>query len=457
MTLKYCSTRGGVSGLSFKEAVMMGLADDGGLLVPDHLPDLTPFLEQWRGASYVELAHGVMTPFISDIDSDVLATILEGCYASFDEPLVTPVRQVGDYAVLELFHGPTLAFKDIALQFLGSVFELILSEQHRAINIVGATSGDTGSAAIAGVRGKANIDIFVMFPEGKTSPVQELQMTTVMDDNVHNLGIRGSFDDCQSMLKETFADLPFKSEYSLAAVNSVNWARVLAQVVYYFSAWYQLGEPEEFDVSVPTGNFGNIFAGYLAKQMGLPIRHLILATNDNDILSRFFNTGHYSRGEVRFTHSPAMDIQVSSNLERYLYFYMGQSADKVRTFMDAFLNQGEASIQFNTRLLDNQFRAGSATNQQTIDTIGRMYADHDYLVDPHTAVGICVADQFKSEIPMLVLSTAHPAKFDGAIRAALPDVAAAHPLLADLDKKPTRKSVLDADVDALKAFIRSAH
>lgn len=456
--MKYRSTRGGVSGLSFVEAVMMGLADDGGLLVPDSIPNVSEEMASWADASYGELATAIMSRYIDDIPHEVLSELVRTAYASFDHPDVTPVVQVGDVHVLELFHGPTLAFKDVALQFLGAVFEWVLERDAKAINIIGATSGDTGSAAIAGVRGKRNINIFIMFPEGRTSPTQELQMTTVSDANVHNIGVEGSFDDCQSILKETFSDIEFKRAHSLAAVNSVNWTRVLAQVVYYFFAWYRIGQPAQFEVCVPTGNFGNIFAGYIARQMGLPISRFILATNENDILHRFFSTGVYSRGEVKQTHSPAMDIQVSSNLERYLYFLMGCSGENVRQFMAQFVNEGHAEIPMNTRVLDDCFHSGAADNEATLKTIRDVYDETGYVLDPHTAVAMHVASSHRGDGPLLVLSTAHPAKFSEAIGlAGVPVVG--HPSLDQLSELPTRKQVIPADVDTLKQTIvqLSAH
>ncbi len=454
--MKYLSTRGGVSGIAFKDAVIMGLADDGGLLVPETLPNVSDRLEGWSSLDYPALATEIMGLFIDDIPHDDLRKMVERSYATFTDPAVTPVKAVGDLHILELFHGPTLAFKDVALQFLGNVFEYILAERGSEANILGATSGDTGGAAIAGVRGKQNINIYIMFPEGKTSPLQELQMTTVLDDNVHNIAIEGSFDDCQTLLKDIFGDLDFKERYQLAAVNSVNWTRVLAQIVYYFSAWYQLGKPEVFDVAVPTGNFGNIFAGYCARQMGLPIGNLILATNDNNILCEFFNTGIYKRGDVHFTHSPAMDIQVSSNLERYLYYLMGRDTEKVRSFMESFKGTGECAYRFNTPSLDSAIKSGSAGNDATIEMIRSMHEQHGYLVDPHTAVGLDVAERFRrADIPLLCLATAHPAKFEEAMTKALPDVDSSHPQLSALVGKPARKEVMSADIDSVKHFIEA--
>jgi threonine synthase len=453
--MKYRSSRGGVSGLGFKDAVMMGLATDGGLLLPHNIPDVKDRLNDWTSLTFQELATSIMAEYVDDISAGDLTTLVHNSYACFDHEKVTPVVQVGDLYLLELFHGPTLAFKDIALQFLGNVFEFILDEKQGRLNILGATSGDTGSAAIEAIRGKSNINIFVLFPEGKTSPVQEKQMTTVLDANVFNLAVAGSFDDCQALMKTIFSDLSFKQELQLGAVNSVNWARVLAQIVYYFFAWYEMGKPETFDVSVPTGNFGNIFAGYLAKRMGLPINQLILATNRNDILARFFRTGVYQKGEVCFSESPAMDIQVSSNFERYLYYKLGGSGEKVTAFMAAFLRNGRSRLDFNTRQFDESFASGSAGDPETLDTIRRIYEQQGYLLDPHTAVGISVASSLRSaEIPLLCLATAHPAKFEDAIGRAVPGLSSHHDRLEALEGLPTRKEKMAAQVEHVQAFIR---
>jgi threonine synthase len=452
--MKYQSTRGGVKGISFKDAVLMGLADDGGLLVPESIPDVSHELADWRGLDYQALALKVLGKFIDDIPTDDLQRIINKSYATFTDPLVTPLVPLGDDHVLELFHGPTLAFKDVALQLLGNLFEYILDERGHSVNILGATSGDTGSAAIAGVRGKKNINIYIMFPEGRTSPLQELQMTSILDPNVHNIAITGSFDDCQALMKRVFSDLPFKQQYGLAAVNSVNWTRVLAQVVYYFSAWNQAGSPEHFDVCVPTGNFGNIFAGYIAQQMGLPIRRLILATNANDILCRFFNSGRYERQEVHFTHSPAMDIQISSNFERYLFYKLNRSATQVKAFMASFSATGSAELPDHEGVVDAAIVAGSASNEQTLATIRKVYETHGYLADPHTAVGLAVMQTYADpQVPLVCLATAHPAKFEDSIYEALPAVTVSHPTLEALRQLPTRKTLLAADEATIKGFI----
>ena len=453
--MKYVSTRGGVSELSFCDTVMMGLASDGGLLVPEAIPDVSGELTRLIGLDYQALALEIMSLFINDIPRDELRRIINQSYSTFDDPLVTPLREVDDFHVMELFHGPTLAFKDVALQFLGNVFEYILEARGGALNILGATSGDTGSAAIAGVRGKRNINIFIMFPEGKTSELQERQMTSVLDDNVQNIAVEGSFDDCQSILKAIFGDLSFKHEYELGAVNSVNWARVLAQVPYYFSAYAQLGAPESFDVAVPTGNFGNIFAGYIARRMGLPINRLILATNQNDILHRFFSTGVYQRGGVHFSHSPAMDIQVASNFERYLYFEFEESTERVRRFMDSFVGTGKAVTKLNTLNVDAAFASGSIDDETTLSTIAQVHAETGYLLDPHTAVGVAVGKNCCSDkLPLVCMGTAHPAKFDQVMAKALPDLAVTHKSLEAVRHAETRKSILPADPQAVMRFIR---
>ena len=452
--MRYVSTRGGVSGLSFCEAVMMGLASDGGLLVPIEIPDVSESLREFQTLDYNDLAVRVMSCFIDDIPPADLESLVRRSYETFDDDRVTPLVPVGDMHVMELFHGPTLAFKDVALQFLGNVFEYVLTRDGGQLNILGATSGDTGSAAIAGVRGKQNINIFIMFPDGRTSPLQERQMTTVLDDNVQNLAIDGSFDDCQSILKGLFADLPFKDRYRLGAVNSVNWARVLAQVVYYFAAWVQLGAPAAFQVAVPTGNFGNIFAGYIARRMGLPIDKLILATNENDILHRFFTTGRYQRGSVHFTHSPAMDIQVSSNFERYLYYQFAQNTARVAGFMQEFLGKGSATVNFNTVNFDDAFATGCVTDAETLATMVQTFENTGYLPDPHTAVGIHVAGLERDvSLPLVCMATAHSAKFDAVIRSALPDVEVSHPALEALKDLPVRSTQLPNDREAVKAFI----
>ncbi len=453
----YISTRGGISPVSFCEAVMMGLADDGGLIVPQQIPDVRDKLEAWRNLSYADLAFEVIRLFVGkDIPENELQAIIQKSYATFSDPHVTPLKPVGPIHILELFHGPTLAFKDVALQFLGNIFEYILKKTGRKLNIIGATSGDTGSAAIYGVRGKPNISIFIMHPHGRVSPVQERQMTTVLDANVHNLAIDGTFDDGQRVLKEIFNDLDFKTEYQLGAVNSVNWARVLAQIVYYFYAAFRVQEQtgcQAIQASVPTGNFGDIFAGYMAKRMGAPIRRLILATNENDILQRFFNTGAYECRSVVPTLSPSMDIQVASNFERYLYYRFGEKPEKVRAAMAGLATNGCIRAEG----ADSDFAAGQGNTQDTLDTIRQYYREYGYLLDPHTAVGVAVAARHHLHgVPTVCLATAHPAKFKDAIVQAVGQDLAHHPAIDGLFDLPTRCALVPATKDAIEAFMRAA-
>ncbi|MBT07772.1 MAG: threonine synthase [Pseudomonadota bacterium] len=457
--MKYLSTRGRVSGLSFCEAVSMGLGSDGGLLVPERIPFIGRNIRDLSGTSYSELAFEIFKLYIDDIPELDLRKIVDKSYSNFSDPKVTPLVKVDEDYILELFHGPTLAFKDIALQFLGNVFEHILNQQNTFLNVLGATSGDTGSAAIAGLKGKKNINVFIMFPEGRTSSVQEKQMTTVMDSNIHSIAIDGSFDDCQSLLKEVFRDLSFKKELKLGAVNSVNWARVLAQTVYYFSIYIQLGMPKSFQVAVPTGNFGNIFSAYIAKQMGLPIERLILATNQNDILHRFFETGLYRRGEVCFTSSPAMDIQVASNFERYLFYVYRSSRVKFRQFINSFESSGAARIDLSD-LPDNNdgFITSSVSDLETIKRIRSTYDRTGYILDPHTAVGLDAGfRKRKNKVPLVTLATAHPAKFPSLLLKALPEVQVLHPIIELLEGLPTRKEHLENDSSALKEFIKTVN
>ena len=452
----YISTRGGVAPVDFAQAVMMGLADDGGLLIPSQIPSIdADTLNSWRSLTYPELACEVMRPFVGDaIPNDDFKQLVAKSYATFQADDVIPVKKVGKVFICELFHGPTLAFKDVALQLLGNLFEYLLKRDGGKLNIIGATSGDTGSAAIHGVRGKQGIDIFIMFPDGRVSPLQERQMTTVPDANVHCIAVNGTFDDGQRVLKEVFNDLDFKRSYHLGAVNSVNWARVLAQVVYYFWASFKAQKETgatAVQVAVPTGNFGDIFAGYVALRRGAPIRRLILATNENDILSRFFNTGIYSRGTVCPTLSPSMDIQVASNFERYLYYRVGQNSEKVRDLMAQFAAEKSLTIQDGG---DDTFAAGRGDTAMTLDAIKRYYDSDKYILDPHTAVGVSVAEKFLTdEIPTVCLATAHPAKFAAAIQKALGKDLAHHPALDALVNLPTRRVTLDPQKDIIEKYV----
>ncbi|MEG3638844.1 threonine synthase [Magnetococcus sp. PR-3] len=451
--MRYISTRGGVSPISFSEAVMMGLATDGGLLIPEKLPQIdADTLRQWAKLSYQELAIEVMRPFVEeDIPEEDLRPLVINAYAKFEHEEITPVVPVGNVQVLELFHGPTLAFKDVALQFLGNLFEYLLEKQGGRLNIIGATSGDTGSAAIHGVRGKEGIDIFILHPHKRVSPVQERQMTTVLDENVHNIAIEGNFDDGQAIVKTLFNDLAFKKAYSLGAVNSINWARILAQIVYYFRAWARVtgGDPsKKVSFSVPTGNFGDIFAGYLARQMGLPVEKLILATNRNDILSRFVLQGRYSKGDVAPTISPSMDIQISSNFERYLFDLLGRDGQAVKSCMAQLAETGGFSVSAE-QLAEVQsiFSAQAISEEQTLATITRVFKESGYVLDPHTAVGVAAAEGTEN---VVCLATAHPAKFADAVKQATGNPVALPAAMADLMELPTRCDILPATAEAIK-------
>jgi threonine synthase len=455
--MKYISTRGRMQPIGFQDAVMTGLAPDGGLLLPESLPNVADRLEAWTKLSYTELAFEVISLFAPDIPAADLKRLIDDSYATFDHPEVAPSVTVGDFEILELFHGPTLAFKDVALQFLGNLFSYILENRGGNLNILGATSGDTGSAAIHGVRGKPNINIFIMHPAGRTSPLQEKQMTSVLDANVFNLAVDGTFDDCQNIMKTTFGDVAFKTEHALGSVNSVNWARVLAQTVYYFYSAFRVMEKTgacSVRFSVPTGNFGDVLAGYLAQQMGLPVEKLILATNENDILSRFFNSGVYGMADVVPTISPSMDIQVASNFERYLFYRVEQDAGKLFALMDDFKEKGALSVKLNEAgVVDDLFVAGRGDTAATLETIKRYRDRFGYVLDPHTAVGVHVAEQFPgSESPTICLATAHPAKFTQAIIDATGE-AVHHPTLDALANAETRCDAIANDVEAVKAYL----
>ena len=456
--IRYVSTRGAQAPLAFKDAVMTGLARDGGLLIPDRIPNVSDRLADWKDLDYPELAFEIIRLFTDDLPEARLRELIAAAYATFAHPEVAPVRQVGNLHILELFHGPTLAFKDIALQFLGRLFEEILEERDGRLNILAATSGDTGSAAISGVRGQQRIHIFVMHPHGRVSSLQERQMTSVLDDNVFNLAVKGSFDDCQLIMKTLFNDLPFKDAHALGSVNSVNWARVLSQIVYYFHAAFRVMTgtgAAQVQFAVPTGNFGDILAGWYAKRMGLPVRRLILATNENDILARFFNTGVYAKGQVVPTVNPSMDIQVASNFERWLFYKMGQDTQAVARLMTRFALEGRLEIPRDARgRVDLEIVAGASDTPHTLATIRRYHERHRYLLDPHSAAGVFVAEQFNEfDDPMICLATAHPAKFPQAIQDATGQDLAHHPVLEALLKAPVRCEVLDNSATAVRDYL----
>lgn len=455
--MRYLSTRGGVQGLSFEDTLIAGLAEDGGLLVPDSLPQVRDQLPQWRNLSYQELSLEIVRSFTGGaIPEADLRGQIEQAYRSFTHPEVTPVRTLGRLHLLELFHGPTFAFKDVALQLLGHLFEHVLKKRRQPLRILGATSGDTGSAAIHGMRGHKDISVFMLHPKGRVSPVQERQMTTVLDANVHNIAVEGLFDDAQHIVKELFGDLAFKTRHHLGAVNSINWARILVQIVYYFYAWGRVSRNsgEAVNFVVPSGNFGNVLAGHYARQMGLPIHRLVVATNENDILHRFFSKGEYHTAGVRQTLSPSMDIQISSNFERYLFDLSGRSPEQLRRWMQDFQETGCLTIE-GERLQTAQATFGSARVDEagTLRAIRETYEEYGYLLDPHTAVGVEAAKQVDLEGPVVCLACAHPAKFSSAVHQAAGTTPEMPPPLAELEKLETRCAVLPAQAGAVREYL----
>lgn len=455
--MRYISTRGQGEPLKFTETILTGLARDGGLFIPETFPQVGDRLESWSRLNYRDLAFEIMSLYADDIPPAELKTIIDRSYRVFRDPETTPVRPLGDLWLLELFHGPTYAFKDIALQFLGNLFEYVLARDGRQMNIIAATSGDTGSAAIQGVRGRKGIEIFVMHPHGRVSPVQERQMTTVLDPNVHNLAVKGTFDDCQSIVKSLFGDLPFRDRNHLGAVNSINWARVLAQVVYYFYAGLKVLRTtgaKRLRITVPTGNFGDIFAGYVAAKMGLPVERLVAATNENDILARYFQSGTYSLGQVAPTLSPSMDIQVASNFERYLYFLAQKNAPKLVQWMETFKATGSLTPGVAD---DPILTGGRGDTADTLRTIREAWETHQVLLDPHTAVGVAVARRNLSpDAAMVTLATAHPAKFPDAIRQATGEDLAHIPELDALAAKPVRCDLIEPSPQAVGGYLEAA-
>jgi len=460
--VKYVSTRGQAPELDFEDALLTGLARDGGLYVPAVWPRLSEAqIAGFAGKSYVEVAQAVIEPFVGEMISGAdLHDMLTQAYATFDHCAVAPLRQVGDNDwVLELFHGPTLAFKDVAMQILARLFDHALKDKGRRLTIVGATSGDTGSAAIEAFRGRDAIDIFIIHPKGRVSEVQRRQMTTVLDANVHNIAIDGSFDDCQALVKAMFNDENFRDDMGLAGVNSINWGRVMTQIVYYFTAAVALGGPmRKVSFSVPTGNFGDIFAGYVARQMGLPIEKLLIATNVNDILARALNTGRYDTGSVTPTISPSMDIQVSSNFERLLFDLYGRKGEDVMRLMQQLQQSGGFGIgEAELAKARACFLAASADEAETKATLQSSFADTGTLIDPHTAVGLAVAQKLRGDvaIPMITLGTAHPAKFAAPVEAATGVAPQLPERIADILDREERLEDLPNDLMVIKDFIRA--
>ncbi|MGV6806966.1 MAG: threonine synthase [bacterium] len=460
--MKYISTRGRAPAFNFEDAVLAGLAEDGGLYVPESLPQFsTEEIASWVGLEYRDLAFKVMQPFVNgEIPDAVLKELIDKSYDTFSHDAIAPLVQIAHNEwILELFHGPTLAFKDFALQFLGHLLDHILKKRDQRAVVMGATSGDTGSAAIEGCRGCDNLDIFILHPHNRVSDVQRRQMTTVLENHVHNIALEGNFDDCQNMVKASFSDQSFLPDgRKLVAVNSINWARIMAQIVYYFYAALALGAPDrKVSFSVPTGNFGDIFAGYLAKRMGLPVHRLIIATNANDILHRCISDNDHSVRELIHSLSPSMDIMVSSNFERLLFDLYNRDGEAIDALMADFRQSGafQLSAAAMTKARD-QFLSYRLDDDAMVKVIAEVYDRSEYLLDPHTAVGLAAARAVHNdaEVPVICLSTAHPAKFPEAVRKS--GYAGDPPLphhMADLFDREERFTVIEKNLDRVQGFM----
>ncbi len=458
--MKYISTRGDAPPLSFEDVLLTGLAPDGGLYVPETLPRFSQEeIASWAGLPYSQLAFNVMYPFVEGaIPEDDFREMVEKTYEAFDHSAVAPLVQLGaNEWVMELFRGPTLAFKDFALQLLGRLLDYVLKKRDERVVILGATSGDTGSAAIEGCKHCDNVDIFILHPHQRVSDVQRKQMTTVQGDNVFNIAVEGNFDDCQHMVKNSFADQSFLEGTRLVAVNSINWARIMAQIVYYFSASLALGGPHRsVAFSVPTGNFGDIFAGYLARNMGLPISQLVVATNKNDILHRFISSNHYKMQPLEHTLSPSMDIMVSSNFERLMFDLFGRDGKALAKQMAAWKSNEGSIEEYRWRAARQLFDSCSLNDEQTCDLIKSVYEATEYLIDPHTAIGVGAARECRRDgsVPMVTLATAHPVKFPEAIEKSGVDVTPELPHhMSDLYERQEQYEVLPNDLAEVHKYV----
>jgi threonine synthase len=463
-TMKYLSTRGGMPPKTFTEILLGGLATDGGLTIPDAYPRLSKDeLAAMRGMNYRDLAFEVIRRFADDIPAADLRAIVDKTYTAdiFRSEDITPVKTLEPgLHILGLSNGPTLAFKDVAMQLLGNLFEYVLEQENAEINILGATSGDTGSAAEYAMRGKHRVKVFMLSPQGKMSPFQTAQMFSLQDPNIFNIAVKGVFDDCQDIVKAVSNDLEFKARHKIGAVNSINWARVTAQVVYYFKAYFAVtrSNDEEVSFSVPSGNFGNVCAGHIAKEMGLPIRKLIVATNENDVLDEFFRTGAYRpRPETRHTSSPSMDISKASNFERFVYDLVGRDPAVVKELwqkVDGGSSFDLSATPYFARVKDFGFTSGESSHANRLATIRHIYQKYGVMIDTHTADGVKVGlEHREAGIPLVCLETALPAKFEETIREALGCDPERPAELADLEKRPQRYEVMDSSADAVKRFI----
>ncbi len=466
--MKYLSTRGDDAPRGFSEILLEGLAPDGGLYLPAEYPHVDPAtLARWRGLPYADLAFEILSLYIDDIPADDLRAIARRTYTRevFGTDAITPLTTLGDGLALQgLSNGPTLAFKDMAMQLLGQLFEYELARRGQTLNILGGTSGDTGSAAEHAMRGKHGVNVFMLSPKGRMSPFQQAQMFSLQDANIHNLSVEGVFDDCQDIVKAVSADLAFKRRHRIGTVNSINWARLLAQVVYYFAGYFQATTSDDQHVSfaVPSGNFGNVCAGHVARMMGLPIQRLVVATNENDVLDEFFRTGRYRvRGaaETHETSSPSMDISKASNFERFVFDLLGRDASRTRAlFGVALATEGGFALDQEeaARIAAYGFVSGRSTHADRVITIRSTFDRYGVVIDPHTADGVKVAQaHVEPGVPMIVLETALPAKFAATIEEALGHVPGRPAALADLESRPKRFTVLPADVAAVRAYIEA--
>ena len=456
--MNYISTRGAAPILTFGEAMMTGLARDGGLYVPQSVPQMSrDQIAALAGQSYEDIAFRVMRPFLGDTFTDAeFQSLIAKAYAGFGHEARAPLVQLApNHFLLELFHGPTLAFKDFAMQLIGQMMQAALAKTGERITIVGATSGDTGSAAMEAFRGLSNVDLFILYPHGRVSEVQRRQMTTPSEANVHALAVDGDFDDAQARVKDMFNDFAFRDGVRLAGVNSINWARVLAQVVYYFSSAVSLGAPHRaVSFTVPTGNFGDIFAGYIARKMGLPIEKLVIATNQNDILDRVLRTGDYVTDGVKPSISPSMDIQVSSNFERALFYAYGRDGGAIAQLMAELKSGGFTVSQGALQSLRETFASGRCSEEETTGTIRTEFARTGEVLCPHSAVGVKVGNDHLGTTPMITLATAHPAKFPDAVEAAMGTRPVLPPRMANLFDRPERMTRIGNDLSAIQALIR---
>jgi threonine synthase len=458
MPLLFHSTRGKAPQLDLRGVTMAGLASDGGLYLPVRWPQFsTVDLAAMKNKSYLDVAAMVLKPFTEGvIDGDMLRMLLKRSYETFTDPDITPLQKIGGQTyVLELFHGPTLAFKDVALQLLGNVFEHFLEQSGENITVIGATSGDTGSAAMAALAGRKNVNVFILYPNKGPSEIQRKQMTCIPAKNVHAIAVEGTFDDCQAIVKSLFNDEPVRKKYNLAAVNSINWLRILAQMVYYFYAAAQFA-PKQVSFVVPTGNFGNVFAAYAAIKCGLPIAKLGIASNRNDILTRFFKSGKMKAEGVQSSLSPSMDIQISSNFERLLFDLCGGSGEAVQKLMDDMRQHGEFSVTpGQLGQARHSFAAARVDDVLTLTTIADVFKQSDYLLDPHSAVGVAAARQMGAELPepVVCLACAHPAKFPETIQKAAGVTPPLPEAVAELLRKPERTVLLPADRSKIERFL----